>query len=137
MGGYKVQGRAEDGALAILEDAQKLQDAGCFSLLLEGIPAELAQRITETVDIPTIGIGAGPGCSGQVLVFHDILGLLQGSPPKFVKAYFDGFSALRDALRAWAEDVRIGSFPAPEQSYALPRNVLRAVQQWAPPAAED
>lgn len=137
MGGYKVQGKAEQVAVALLEDAQRLQDAGCFSMVLEGIPAELAQRITETLEIPTIGIGAGPGCSGQVLVFHDILGLLQGSPPKFVKAYLDGHGLLRDALRAWAEEVRSGAFPAAEQSYALPKNSLRAVQQWTPKPIQD
>ncbi len=137
MGGYKVQGKAEQAAVALLEDALRLQDAGCFALVLEGIPAELAQRATELLEIPTIGIGAGPGCSGQVLVFHDVLGLLPGTPPKFVKTYHDGFGTLRDALRGWAEDVRGGGFPGPEQSYALPKNVLRAVQQWTPrPAAE-
>lgn len=137
MGGYKVQGKAEQVAVAILEDAQRLQDAGCFSMVLEGMPSELAQRITETLEIPTIGIGAGPGCSGQVLVFHDVLGLLQGNPPKFVKAYLDGFGILRDALGAWAAEVRDGAFPAPEQSYALPKHVLRTVQQWTPGPKED
>lgn len=137
MGGYKVQGKAEQVAVALLEDAQRLQDAGCFSMVLEGIPSELAQRITETLEIPTIGIGAGPGCSGQVLVFHDVLGLLQGNPPKFVKSYLDGFATLRDALQVWAEDVRSGRFPAIEQSYALPKTALRAVQQWTLKPSED
>jgi 3-methyl-2-oxobutanoate hydroxymethyltransferase len=132
MGGYKVQGKVEEVALALLEDAQRLQDAGCFALVLEGIPTELAGRITETLEIPTIGIGAGPDCSGQVLVFHDVLGLLQGTPPKFVKAYLDGFGTLRDSLREWAEEVRAGHFPAVEQSYALPKAALRTVQQWTP-----
>ena len=137
MGGYKVQGKAEQAAVALLEDAQRLQEAGCFAMVLEGIPTELAQRITETLEIPTIGIGAGAGCSGQVLVFHDVLGLLPGTPPKFVKAYLDGFGTLRDALRAWAEEVRAGGFPATEQSYTLPKNVLRAVQQWSPRTPAD
>jgi 3-methyl-2-oxobutanoate hydroxymethyltransferase len=132
MGGYKVQGRIAEGALAILEDAQRLQEAGCFSLLIEGIPAELAQRITETVEIPTIGIGAGPACTGQVLVFQDVLGLLRGTSPKFVKAYIDGFEILKDALQAWARDVRAGEYPAREHSYTLPKNVLHTIQQWAP-----
>lgn len=137
MGGYKVQGRAEQAALAILEDALRLQDAGCFAIVLEGIPSELAQRATEALEIPTIGIGAGPGCSGQVLVFHDVLGLLPGTPPRFVRAYLDGFGVLRDALRTWAEEVRSGGFPGPEQSYALPKNVLRAIQSWTPRPEED
>ncbi len=137
MGGYRVQGKAEQAAVALLEDAQRLQEAGCFAMVLEGIPSELAQRITETLEIPTIGIGAGPGCSGQVLVFHDVLGLLPGTPPKFVKAYLDGFGTLRDALRAWAEEVRAGGFPASEQAYALPKNALRAVQQWTPKPPAD
>ncbi|MBI4913593.1 MAG: 3-methyl-2-oxobutanoate hydroxymethyltransferase [Acidobacteria bacterium] len=132
MGGYKVQGRTEGGALAILEDAQRLQDSGCFALLLEGIPAELARRVTETVEIPTIGIGAGPGCSGQVLVFHDVLGLIPGPPPKFVRAYLDGFGALRDALASWAGEVRSGAFPAAPESYLLPKAVQKAVQDWRP-----
>lgn len=132
MGGYRVQGREEAAALAILGDAQRLQDAGCFALVLEGMPAELAARVSEVLEIPTIGIGAGPGCDGQVLVFHDALGLLAGTPPKFVKTYLDGFGLLRDALGAWAEEVRSGAFPGPEQCYALPKAAQRAVQQWTP-----
>ena len=135
MGGYKVQGKAEDGALAILEDAQAMQEAGCFAVLLEGVPADLAARVTGTLRIPTIGIGAGPGCSGQVLVFHDVLGLIPGHPPKFVRSYLDGFGLMKDALQAWAEDVRQGAFPGAEESYTLPKNVQRAVQQWQPPEA--
>jgi len=137
MGGYKVQGKLEQVALDLLEDAQRLQEAGCFALVLEGIPSELAQRVTETLEIPTIGIGAGPGCSGQVLVFHDVLGLLPGTPPKFVKVYLDGFGTLRDGLREWADEVRSGTFPAVEQSYALPKAVLRAIQQWTPTPESD
>lgn len=106
MGGFKVQGKHKAEALRLLEDAQKLQDAGCFALVLEGIPAELAAKVTETIEIPTIGIGAGPHCSGQVLVFHDVLGLLPGTSPKFVRRYAEGFEDLRVALATWAEDVR-------------------------------
>ena len=87
MGGFKVQGTGAHDALRILEDAHQLQEAGCFALVLEGIPAELAARITASLDIPTIGIGAGPHCSGQVLVLHDVLGLTQGHRPKFVRTY--------------------------------------------------
>jgi 3-methyl-2-oxobutanoate hydroxymethyltransferase len=132
MGGYKVQGRHKGEALQLLEDAQKLQEAGCFSLVLEGIPADLASRVTETLKIPTIGIGAGPGCSGQVLVFHDVLGLLPGTSPKFVRRYAQGFDDLRDSLAAWAADVRGGGFPDARESYTLPEAVRPALTQWHP-----
>jgi 3-methyl-2-oxobutanoate hydroxymethyltransferase len=132
MGGFKVQGRHEAEAIAMLEDAQRLQEAGCFSMVLEGIPADLAARITETVKIPTIGIGAGPHCSGQVLVFHDVLGLLPGASPKFVRRYAEGFEELRAALGTWAEDVRGGGFPDERESYTLPEAVRPALSQWHP-----
>jgi 3-methyl-2-oxobutanoate hydroxymethyltransferase len=132
MGGYKVQGKHKADALRLLEDAQKLQDVGCFSLVLEGIPADLAAKVTETVEIPTIGIGAGPQCSGQVLVFHDVLGLLPGNSPKFVRRYAEGFEDLRLALAAWAEDVRGGGFPDGRESYTLPEAVRPALTQWRP-----
>ena len=132
MGGFKVQGKQKGDALRLLEDAQKLQDAGCFGLLLEGIPADLAAKVTETVEIPTIGIGAGPHCAGQVLVFHDVLGLLLGTPPKFVRRYAEGFEDLRKALAAWAEDVRGGGFPDERESYTLPEAVRPALTQWHP-----
>ena len=121
MGGFKVQGRHKADAQRLVEDAQRLQDAGCFSLVLEGIPADLAAQVTETVQIPTIGIGAGPRCSGQVLVFHDVLGLLPGSSPKFVRRYAQGFEELRNALGRWAGDVREGGFPDDQESYKSAR----------------
>jgi 3-methyl-2-oxobutanoate hydroxymethyltransferase len=132
MGGFKVQGKQKSDALRLLEDAQKLQEAGCFGLLLEGIPADLAAKVTATVEIPTIGIGAGPNCSGQVLVFHDVLGLLPGTSPKFVRRYAKGFEDLRDALAAWAEDVREGGFPDERESYTLPEALRPALSQWRP-----
>jgi 3-methyl-2-oxobutanoate hydroxymethyltransferase len=132
MGGFKVQGKQKGEALRLLEDAQKLQDAGCFGMVLEGIPADLAAKITETIEIPTIGIGAGPQCSGQVLVFHDVLGLLPGTSPKFVRRYAEGFEELRTALAAWAEDVRGGGFPDGRESYTLPEAVRPALIQWRP-----
>ena len=132
MGGYKVQGKHKGEALRLLEDAQKLQDAGCFAMVLEGIPADLAAKVTETVEIPTIGIGAGPDCSGQVLVFHDVLGLLPGTSPKFVRRYAEGFEDLRVALASWAEDVRSGGFPDARESYTLPEAVRPALTQWRP-----
>ncbi|MFN7958093.1 MAG: 3-methyl-2-oxobutanoate hydroxymethyltransferase [Holophagaceae bacterium] len=132
MGGYKVQGKHKADALRLLEDAHRLQEAGCFSLVLEGIPADLAAKVTETLEIPTIGIGAGPHCSGQVLVFHDVLGLLPGSSPKFVRRYAEGFEDLRVALASWAEDVRSGGFPDGRESYTLPEAVRPALTQWHP-----
>ncbi len=136
MGGYRVQGKAEESACRILDDALRLQEAGCFAVLLEGVPAELARRVTEALEVPTIGIGAGPHCSGQVLVFHDVLGMLPGHPPKFVRSYLDGFALMRDALGAWGAEVRDGSFPGPEESYTLPRSVQKALDQWRPPGTE-
>ncbi|WP_369726180.1 3-methyl-2-oxobutanoate hydroxymethyltransferase [Bradyrhizobium sp. LLZ17] len=133
MGGFKVQGRKADDALRLLDDAHRLQEAGCFALVLEGIPAELAQRATESLSIPTIGIGAGPDCSGQVLVFHDVLGLTLGHRPKFVRAYADGFQLLQAALSRWAADVRTGAFPAPQESYRLPESLSDIIATWAPP----
>jgi len=117
MGGYKVQGRKESRAERLLEDAGALQEAGVFSMVLEGIPVSLAKRITEEVGIPTIGIGAGPDCDGQVLVVHDLLGLLPGQVPKFVRQYADAHADLSAAIRTWAGDVRDRRFPADEESY--------------------
>ncbi|MDD1521701.1 MULTISPECIES: 3-methyl-2-oxobutanoate hydroxymethyltransferase [Bradyrhizobium] len=132
MGGFKVQGRKADEALRLLDDAHLLQEAGCFALVLEGIPAELAARATKSLTIPTIGIGAGPDCSGQVLVFHDVLGLTGGHRPKFVRAYAEGFQHLHDALSRWAADVRGGAFPGPQESYRLPEDVGESIATWAP-----
>ncbi|QCI66608.1 3-methyl-2-oxobutanoate hydroxymethyltransferase [Phreatobacter stygius] len=132
MGGFKVQGRAADDALRLLDDAHSLEAAGCFALVLEGIPTELAARATESLRIPTIGIGAGPDCSGQVLVFHDVLGLLQGHKAKFVRSYVDGFGVLQDALSRFAEDVRGGAFPTAQESYRLPEALRAAVAAWTP-----
>lgn len=132
MGGFKVQGRKADDALRLLDDAHRLQDAGCFALVLEGIPAELAARATETLTIPTIGIGAGPSCSGQVLVFHDVLGLIEGRVPRFVRTYADGFRVLQEALSRWVADVRNGAFPTPQESYRLPEGIGETIANWAP-----
>jgi 3-methyl-2-oxobutanoate hydroxymethyltransferase len=130
MGGYKVQGRAADDAVRLLEDAHQLQDAGCFAMVLEGIPTELAERVTDTLSIPTIGIGAGPKCSGQVLVLHDLLGLTRGRRPKFVRTYLDGFGLMQQGLSQWAEDVRTGDFPSTAESYVLPPEAREIVASW-------
>lgn len=116
MGGYRVQGR-KDHAERIIDDAVAVQEAGAFAVVLEGIPAKLAARITETLEIPTIGIGAGPDCSGQVLVIHDILGLCEKYSPKFVKRYADLGPIITEAARQYVSEVKEGIFPAEEHSF--------------------
>jgi 3-methyl-2-oxobutanoate hydroxymethyltransferase len=119
MGGFKVQGRTADAALALVQDAKALERAGVFAIVLEGIPDQVAAMVTESVEVPTIGIGAGPVCDGQVLVFHDLVGLEDRITPKFVRRYgalkADGI----DAVRAFAADVRGQRFPSSEESYHL------------------
>jgi len=132
MGGYKVQGRAGKAALELVEDALRLQDAGCFSVLMEGIPADLATRITQELEVPTIGIGAGPGTTGQVLVLHDIVGLTADLPPKFVRVYLNAFEQIRGALAEWGADVRSGGFPGPQESFSLPDEARQMLDQWHP-----
>ncbi|MDZ7734345.1 MAG: 3-methyl-2-oxobutanoate hydroxymethyltransferase [Acidimicrobiia bacterium] len=119
MGGFRVQGRERDAATALVEDARALEEAGCFSIVLEGVPDEVAQLVTDAVDVPTIGIGAGPHCDGQVLVFHDVLGIEDRIKPKFVRRYASLRADGVDALRAFAADVREGRFPADAESYHL------------------
>jgi 3-methyl-2-oxobutanoate hydroxymethyltransferase len=118
FGGYKVQAREEAEALALIEDARALAEAGAFSLVLEGIPAGLAARVTDEVRIPTIGIGAGRRCDGQVLVIHDLLGMLPGPVPKFVRRYAGVHEVEVEAIRRWAEDVRRGAYPSDAETYA-------------------
>ncbi len=117
LGGYRVQGRGADAESRLLEDAAFLAQAGCFALVLECVPATLAARVTAASPIPTIGIGAGPGCDGQVLVFHDLLGLLPGQPPKFVRRYADLGRLVTEAVAAYATDVRQRPVPGAEHSY--------------------
>lgn len=118
MGGYKVQGRAAAEADALVADAQALEEAGVFSIVLEGIPGDLAARVTEAVTVPTIGIGAGSRCDGQVLVVHDLLGMLPGPVPKFVRAYMDFHGDAGRAIAAWAGEVRSGAFPSERETYS-------------------
>jgi 3-methyl-2-oxobutanoate hydroxymethyltransferase len=120
MGGYKVQAKHAAAAEALVNDAKALSAAGCFAIVLEGVPDVVAAQVTGGVDVPTIGIGAGAACDGQVLVFHDLLGLSEGTAPKFVRRYADLAGAATDAVRAWAADVRAGSFPSDAESYHLP-----------------
>lgn len=119
LGGFKVQGREAEGAKRIIDDAFRLEEAGCFALVLESVPGELAAWITSRLSIPTIGIGAGPGCDGQVLVMHDLLGIHQGHVAKFVKRYADVNRIMVEGIRAFANEVRNGQFPTPEQTYTM------------------
>jgi 3-methyl-2-oxobutanoate hydroxymethyltransferase len=117
MGGYKVQGKTEEAAGRLLDEAHAVEDAGAFSLLLEAIPMGLAERITNEISIPTIGIGAGPHCDGQVLVLHDVLGLFDRFVPKFVKRYASLGSEAVKAIKAFRDEVEQGVFPSPDQSF--------------------
>jgi 3-methyl-2-oxobutanoate hydroxymethyltransferase len=117
MGGYKVQGRGEEDQKRLLDDALAVEDAGAFALILEAIPLELARTITEKLTIPTIGIGAGPHCDGQVLVVHDILGLFERFVPKFVKRYANLKDDALKAVKAYIEEVEGGAFPSEDQSF--------------------
>lgn len=114
LGGFKLQGKNAEDARRLLDEAGALERAGCFSLVLECVPSELAAMITEQVTIPTIGIGAGPACDGQVLVYHDVLGMYDGHTPKFVRKYANAAADLQKALEAYLADVRSGAFPNDE-----------------------
>jgi 3-methyl-2-oxobutanoate hydroxymethyltransferase len=120
MGGFKVQGRNDDAADSILEDAIAVCEAGAYAVVVEGVPAPLAERITHAIDVPTIGIGAGVGCDGQILVSYDLLGLNDTMRPKFVKRFEEFFQRGTDATRAYVDEVRAGVFPGPEHSFGLP-----------------
>jgi 3-methyl-2-oxobutanoate hydroxymethyltransferase len=120
MGGYKVQAKEVTAAEALFHDAKSLAAAGCFAVVLEGVPDVVAARVTAELDVPTIGIGAGVACDGQVLVFHDLLGLSAGTPPKFVRRYAELGDAATRAVAAWADDVRSGAFPSEAETYHLP-----------------
>ncbi|MET8699012.1 3-methyl-2-oxobutanoate hydroxymethyltransferase [Kitasatospora sp. NPDC004723] len=117
LGGYPVQGRGDEAAHQLLRDAKAVQQAGAFAVVLEAVPAELAQQVTEQLAIPTVGIGAGADCDAQVLVWTDFAGMTAGRVPKFVKQYADLRAVLGGAARAFAEDVRGGAFPAPEHTF--------------------
>ena len=129
LGGFKAQGRSAKAALKLYEDALALQDAGCFAVVLEAVPAEVAARVTDALDVPTIGIGAGAACDGQVLVWHDMLGLYQGHTPRFVKRYAEVASVIGDAVAAYAADVRSGAFPEDRHTYSIPDDELALFEQ--------
>lgn len=137
MGGFRVQGKVREQAEALLADAAALAEAGVFAMVLEGVPSELAALITADVGIPTIGIGAGPHCDGQVLVIHDLLGLTDGHVPRFVRRYADLGSLAVDAVGRYAADVRSGAFPGPDESYRLPVEVATALGASVPVEVAD
>jgi len=127
LGGFRVQGKSAETAEALVRDAQALAAAGAFSIVIEAVPREIAARITEQVPVPTIGIGAGPDCDGQVLFLSDLLGLTNGHTPKFARKYADLAETIRGAVAQYVEDVQRGAFPSDAESYHLPESVRNAV----------
>ena len=128
LGGYRAQGRTAERALAVARDALALQEAGCFSLVFEAIPAAVSARVMERLEIPVIGIGAGPATDGQVLVFHDLLGIYDGHAPRFAKRYGELRDEMVAGVVAYASDVRSGAFPAPEHTYSIDDEELRVFE---------
>jgi 3-methyl-2-oxobutanoate hydroxymethyltransferase len=129
LGGFKAQGRKATAARALVDDALALEEAGCYAMVLEAVPAPVAEAITVRLRVPTIGIGAGPGCDGQVLVFHDVLGLYDKVQPRFVKQYARLGEPIRDAFAAFRDDVNQRRFPAPEHSFSMNAEELAAFRQ--------
>lgn len=127
MGGFRVQAKDSAAALALVADAKALEHAGCFAIVLEGVPDAVAKLVTDSVEVPTIGIGAGTHCDGQVLVYHDLLGLEDRRPAKFVRRYADQHRDAVDALSRFAADVRGGAFPGPEETYHLSEDQAEAL----------
>jgi 3-methyl-2-oxobutanoate hydroxymethyltransferase len=124
LGGFRAQGRTAEAALRLYDDALALEAAGCFAIVLEAVPAPVAARISAALSIPTIGIGAGGDCDGQVLVWHDLLGLYSGRTPRFVKRYAELADEIADALAHYAADVRSGAFPEERHTYSIPDEEL-------------
>lgn len=138
MGGFKVQGKEAEAALELVAEAKALAHAGCFAIVLEGVPDVVAGMVTAAVDVPTIGIGAGPHCDGQVLVYHDLLGIEDRVAPKFVRRYADQKADAVAAMTAYAADVRTGRFPADEESYHVSDEVAESLELYGstpPPGA--
>jgi 3-methyl-2-oxobutanoate hydroxymethyltransferase len=135
MGGYRVQGKGVDAAEALLADARALDEAGVFGVVLEGVPDVLARLITDEISVPTIGIGAGAHCDGQVLVFHDVLGLKVGKDAKFVRRYDDLHNQAVQSLRRFFDDVAAGTFPGEDETYHMPDPAAAALLEGHPPSA--
>lgn len=125
FGGFKVQGKSEEAAKKLLEDAKAVEEAGAFAVVLECVPAKLAELISKSISIPTIGIGAGAGCDGQILVYQDMLGLFSDFTPKFLKKYANVGEMMTQAFRDYIADVQEGSFPAPEHTFAISEDVIK------------
>lgn len=123
IGGFKVQGKIRQKAAEIIEDAIELEKLGVFAIVLESVPAELAEKITGMLKIPTIGIGAGPGCDGQILVIHDLVGFTNLYLPKFVKKYADVYSEMKNAVKNYITDIKDNKFPGPNESFYLKKNI--------------
>jgi 3-methyl-2-oxobutanoate hydroxymethyltransferase len=128
LGGFKAQGRTAERARQLVEDALALQKAGCFAIVLEAVPPAVAQAATRTLAVPTIGIGAGAACDGQVLVWHDMLGYYEGRAPRFVKRYADLGDTIVEALGRYADEVRSGAFPEEQHTYAMPEEERAAFE---------
>jgi 3-methyl-2-oxobutanoate hydroxymethyltransferase len=124
LGGFKAQGRTAVKATELFEDALALEAAGCFAIVLEAVPSQVAARVTQALQVPTIGIGAGAACDGQVLVWHDMLGLYEGRAPRFVKRYADLATEITGALSRYADEVRTGAFPEARHTYSIPEEEL-------------
>ena len=129
FGGFKVQGKTAEAAKVLIEDAQALAEAGCFSIVLEAIPSSIAEMITEAVPVPTIGIGAGPSCDGQVLVIHDVLGLFDRFVPRFVKQYAKLDEIIIEALVKYREEVEQGIFPGPEHGFMIDEQEVKKLEK--------
>jgi len=130
LGGFKAQGRTAEKAERLYADALALEAAGCFAIVLEAVPAPVAAAVTEVLRVPAIGIGAGAACDGQVLVWHDLLGLYEGKAPRFVKRYADLATEAKRALEAYVDDVREGRFPEEQHTYTIPDEELEAFDAW-------
>jgi 3-methyl-2-oxobutanoate hydroxymethyltransferase len=129
LGGFKTQGKTAEAAARLVEDAVALEQEGCFAVVLEAVPAPVAAEVTRRLSVPTIGIGAGPDCDGQVLVYHDLLGLTEGHLPRFVKRYANLSREIRDALESYAAEVRSGSFPEEQHTYEMPAEELEEFER--------
>ena len=128
MGGFKVQAKNSAEALALVDEAKALEHAGCFAIVLEGVPDVVARMVTDSVTVPTIGIGAGSACDGQVLVYHDVLGIEDRTAPKFVRRYADVKTLSVEAIAAFAADVRSGAFPSDKETYHVSAEVAETLE---------
>ena len=124
FGGFKVQGKSEEAARKLIEEAKAVEEAGAFAVVLECVPGKLAKLITERISIPTIGIGAGAGCDGQVLVYQDMLALFSDFKPKFVKHFADGGSVMKEGFSAYIQEVKAGTFPAEEHTFKISDEII-------------